>query len=71
MVGDLVNVKIEEYEREVLRKSHQLVYDRGQEYVEQMKYFFDNIDNPLMMNNLGEASELFKKIVAFKNQKYE
>lgn len=70
-VGDLINVKIEEYEKEVLRKSHKLAYDKGQEYIEQMEYFFDNIDNPMMMNNLGEATKLFKKIIAFKNQKYE
>lgn len=71
VVGDLINTQIKEYEREAEKNIIKLEYERGQEYKEQMRYFFDNIDNHQMMNNLIEASDLFKKIIAFKNTKYE
>jgi len=32
-------------------------------YIDQLKYFFTNIDNPSMMNNIFEAEPLFRKIV--------
>lgn len=35
-------------------------------YAKQIDYFFKNINNPRMMNNLLEASRLFKKIIRFK-----
>ena len=38
-------------------------------YQKQLKYFFSNIDNRNIMNNLDDASKLFKKIVVFKNEK--
>ena len=34
----------------------------------QLGYFFDNIGNPRMMNNLFDASVLFRKIVKFKER---
>lgn len=36
-------------------------------YLNQLHYFFDNINNPKMMNNIFEASEIFKMIMDFKN----
>mgnify|MGYP001583052629 CR=1 FL=1 len=36
-------------------------------YLRQLQYFFDNLNNPQMMNNLFEASELFKKIIEFRD----
>lgn len=65
--ADLIEAEIKEHEGGAVKSSIRLEYRRGQEYKEQMKYFFDNIDNPRMMNNLIEASDLFKKIVTFKN----
>lgn len=67
VLGDLINSEIKEYEGEIMKTSLKLKYKPGQEYEEQIKYFFDNIDNPKMMNNLEEASDLFRKIIAFKN----
>lgn len=67
VVGDLVNAEIKEYEGETIKNNIRLEYERGQEYKEQLEYFFDNIDNPGMMNNLTQAADLFKKIIAFKN----
>ncbi len=68
VTGDLLNAKIKEYKNELLRRSFKLDYEKGQEYIEQLKYFFDNIDNPKMMNNLVEAAILFRKIIDFKKR---
>jgi len=37
-------------------------------YLNQLRYFFDNIDNPRMMNNLFEAAELFRQIIKFREE---
>lgn len=66
VVGDLINAEITEYKGEQA-KNIKLTYEKGQEYKEQLKYFFDNIDNPRMMNNLIEASTLYKEIISFIN----
>lgn len=42
--------------------------DRDALYKRQWDYFFDNIRNPKMMNNLIEAAPLFEKIIYFKEQ---
>lgn len=68
IIGDIVNIEIKEYENESLNKTYKLDYFKDQEYIAQIKYFFDNIDNNQMMNNLIEASDLFKKIVNFKKK---
>lgn len=68
VVGDLINAEVKEYEREIVKNSIKLDYEHGQEYTEQIKYFFDNIDNPQMMNNLPEAIKLYKEIINFKNE---
>lgn len=67
VVGDILNSEIKEFKNEKLRKEYKLDYDSGQDYKEQIKYFFKNINNPKMMNNLIEASELFKTMINFKN----
>lgn len=67
IIGDIISAKVIEYKDEKLVKTIKLDYENGEEYKEQMKYFFDNIDNNRMMNNLVEASGLFKQIITFKN----
>ena len=37
-------------------------------YLNQLKYFFNNLNNSRMMNNLFEASELFKQIIKFRDE---
>lgn len=66
VIGDIANLEISEYKNEKLNKSYKLDYYQGQEYEAQLKYFFKNLNNPAMMNNLDEGSGLFKKIIAFK-----
>jgi predicted dehydrogenase len=43
--------------------------NQDQMYLNQLNYFFNNIDNPNMMNNLFEASGLFKKIIELRESK--
>lgn len=50
-------------------ESHSLKEFKGDisdSYKDQAKYFFENINKSKMMNNLAEASVLFKKILEFK-----
>lgn len=66
IIGDIISAQVTEYEDGKLVKTIKLDYDKGQEYKEQMKYFFENINNPDMMNNIKEAENLYRKIIAFK-----
>lgn len=68
IVGDLISAEVKEYRNEELKNTIKLDYEKGQEYIEQIRYFFDNLDNPRMMNNLMEAANLYKKIIDFKNK---
>ena len=40
-------------------------------YIEQLRYFFNNIDNPRMMNNIHKASGMFRKLIEFKESSNE
>lgn len=42
--------------------------DKKDMYARQIKYFLENINNPRLTNNINEASELFRKIIEFKNK---
>lgn len=66
VIADLANSTIEEYKNEKLIKTKKFEYQRNDSFTSQLEYFFRNIDNPEMMNNLIEASKLYKKIIAFK-----
>ncbi|MDP2167698.1 MAG: Gfo/Idh/MocA family oxidoreductase [Thermodesulfovibrionales bacterium] len=48
------------------RETLRLPAERDGMFVEQMRYFFGNIQNPSLMNNLEEASHLFRKIIGFR-----
>jgi hypothetical protein len=37
-------------------------------YERQINYFFANLDNPGLQNNIFEAAELFEKVVAYRNK---
>lgn len=68
VVGDLTNSTIEVYKKEKLISKRSYPNKRNISFENQLDYFFKNIDNPKMMNNLIEASRLFKKIIAFKKK---
>lgn len=67
VIGDITCGEIKEYEKETLKRVYKLNYRNGEELETQLKYFFNNLDNPNMMNNLVDASKLYKKIILFKN----
>lgn len=68
VVGDLINSTIEEYKNERLISKKSFESERNYSFEKQLDYFFENIDNPNMMNNLLEASVLYEKIINFKKK---
>ena len=68
--GDLLNNTITEFKDGRPASMRKLKGGLKSCYETQLKYFFDNIDNPHNMNNIFEAAPLFKKIVAFRNSLY-
>lgn len=69
LVGDLVNNEIIEYKEGVVLKKKKIKYNISETYRDQMKYFFQNIKNPRMTNNLIDAVPLYKKFISFKINK--
>lgn len=68
ILADLVNVRVE-----IKRKNKNIIktfdYDVDAMFKKQMDYFFKNIKNNKMMNNLIEASPLFRKILKYRDMK--
>ena len=67
IMANLATGEVSEFRDEKLEKTFSLDYDRNQTFKDQIKYFFNNIDNLKIMNNLIEAESLFRKIIEFKN----
>jgi hypothetical protein len=63
--GDLINNRLSVCSTNKI-KHYQYNISRNDIYLKQLAYFFKNINNKEMMNNLIEASSLFKKILTFK-----
>lgn len=70
VIGDLINSTIEEYKKEELVSKKTFDKERNFSFEKQLEYFFKNIDNPKMMNNIPEAIPLYKKIIAFKKKSH-
>lgn len=66
--ADLNTGCIAEYRDEQQETRFEFPAERHLTYEGQMKYFFENIDNPSMMNNVSEAAVLFRQIMQFKHQ---
>ena len=66
IVGDINKGVIEEYSRNTLLNVFTYEIDRNLTYINQLKYFFNHIDDFNMMNNLDEAADLFVKVMDFK-----
>lgn len=64
--GDLLKNRLSVHKNGTLRE-YKYNLKRDDIYLEQLKYFFKNFRNPRMMNNLIDASKLFKKIIVFKD----
>jgi predicted dehydrogenase len=67
VIGDLIDAKVIKYKNGKKKGVDTFDYKIEDTYKDQMEYFFKNIDNSNMMNNVVEASELFRKIINFKN----
>lgn len=39
-------------------------------YIDQLHYFFDNINNPMLMNNIHDASKLYRNIIHARESAY-
>ena len=66
-IGDLLRNKLEvSWLGEV--ESYEYSADRDDYLTEQSKYFFDNIGNPSIMNDIGEAKALLAQILDFKRR---
>jgi predicted dehydrogenase len=65
-IGDLINNKIILF-KDKRKEELQFAGSRNDYLAEQTSYFFDNLGNPSIMNNLQESSALLKKILEFKN----
>jgi predicted dehydrogenase len=44
--------------------------DRDTPYRNQLRFFFDNMNNPKMMNNIPEATPLFRQLIAFREKNF-
>jgi len=66
--GDLIENKVDVFYRGNM-DSYEYPLDRDGYLTEQSQYFFDNIGNQSIMNNLAEAKGLLIKILRFKHDK--
>lgn len=68
--GDLINNTVSEYKNgeEVSLRNYDL--KRDDIYLNQLNYFFDNINNYKMNNNFIEATELYKKIIHYRESSF-
>lgn len=66
-IGDIRNNRVEIMENE---KKEEKVFTvtRDDYFKEQVEYFFANIGNPAIMNNIGESGKLLQKILEFKTR---
>ena len=63
IVADLIKNTIDYFECGELINTEKYKVDIDYTYKEQLKYYFSNIDNTRMMNNLFDASKLFYEIL--------
>ena len=66
LTADLINGTILEYKNESLINRHMFDCPRDYTYIKQLEYFFAHIDDRQMMNNIPEASALYKQIINLK-----
>lgn len=67
--ADLIDSTIVEYKKGKITKRYKFDCDKNYTYEHQLDYFFKNLSNPTLMNNILEASRLYKKIIQLKKIK--
>ena len=67
-MGDFVNFKVQYCYKDKVKN---FKFDKSSEafFKSQIDYFLKNVDNPKLMNNLGEARELLTQILRIKQKK--
>jgi predicted dehydrogenase len=68
LVGDLIASTLTTYQKAKLVKKEQFKETIPMCFPAQIKFFFNHLSDQKMMNNLFDASKLFKQIVQFKNK---
>jgi predicted dehydrogenase len=66
IVGDVNKGIVQEYKHNKIINMFEYETDTNTTYINQLKYFFDHIDDCNMMNNLNDAANLFNKVIDFK-----
>jgi predicted dehydrogenase len=66
IIGDINNGTIEEYKHGEMINILKYETDRNFTFLNQLRYFFNHIDDCNMMNNLKDAANLFEKVIDFK-----
>lgn len=69
VVGDIITSEIREYKKEKLIKNKSFDIPGNYMYEQQIEYFFKNLNNHTMMNNLIDAEKIYRKIINFKQKK--
>jgi predicted dehydrogenase len=68
VVADLIGHTVAEYTHNQLTKTTILSIEKEELFKRQMDFFFKNIRNPHMMNNIPDAVKLFRQICLFKEK---
>lgn len=68
VIADLIASTVKEYRRDKLVKQLSFPKDINDCYKAQLKYFFKNLNNTKMMNNVFEAKEVLENIVLLKQK---
>ncbi len=66
-VGDLLKCTLVEFQHGSPTEQYDVVCDRDFTYRAQLEYFFSNLDNPEMMNNVHEAVKVFSTLMKIKS----
>ena len=66
IVGDVNKGIVQEYKHNKPLNIFEYKIGSNSTYVDQLRYFFDHIDDCNMMNNLNDAANLFNKVIDFK-----
>ena len=65
IIGDIITGKVTYFYKEK-REEFRFNPERNEFFKEQLRYFFENINNPSIMNNLDESKGLLEKMLELK-----
>jgi len=71
VMADLMDNTVSVFKQNVLEEKLNFPIERDEMFQRQLNYFLANLQNPDMMNSIPQAAGLFRKIVAFRENKHE